>query len=99
MQVLGCELHGRQGGQGATLHFQGLDAGVQHPHVVLEPELDGLELVDALGQLLGIEGGRGPGRGGGFGAGPPGLEKVHAGEQRGEVLGGHVRLLEGGGPL
>jgi hypothetical protein len=57
-----AHVHALERGQRHLLHFQRLDGGAQGRGVLLQPELHGLELPDALVQLLDVERGCDPAR-------------------------------------
>jgi len=54
------QVHRPQRRQRHALHFQRLDRGADHACVLLEPELHGLQLVDALVEFVRVERGRDP---------------------------------------
>lgn len=54
-QVFHLHVHGLQRGQRHALHLERLDGGADHAGVLLEPELHGAQLLDALAQFVRVE--------------------------------------------
>ena len=90
-QVIETHVHALQRGQGHALHFQRLDGGPDGFGVLLQPELHRLQLLNALLQLFGVQGGGHPtrrrcrSRSGGSTAWGEVFQKIKARNELGEI--------------